>query len=83
MVGSEAEGSFKPALLVVDMQEDFCPPVSSDNPEMLEHSHDLVERLVGSSWWPRDCASYQRPLVVTFRLEDRNPRLPPMGSYIL
>jgi hypothetical protein len=28
MPGSEVGGSFKPALLVVDVQEDFCPPVS-------------------------------------------------------
>ena len=27
MAASNAKGSFKPALLVVDMQEDFCPPV--------------------------------------------------------
>ena len=28
MASSDAKGSFKPALIVVDMQEDFCPPVS-------------------------------------------------------
>ena len=28
MAASNAKASFKPALLVVDMQEDFCPPVS-------------------------------------------------------
>ena len=28
MAASNAKVSFKPALLVVDMQEDFCPPVS-------------------------------------------------------
>ena len=27
MAASISAGSFKPALLVVDMQEDFCPPV--------------------------------------------------------
>jgi len=27
MAGSSGGDSFKPALLVVDMQEDFCPPV--------------------------------------------------------
>ncbi|KAK4690512.1 nicotinamidase/pyrazinamidase, partial [Lecanoromycetidae sp. Uapishka_2] len=29
MVASDVDGSFKPALLVVDMQEDFCPPEGS------------------------------------------------------
>ena len=28
MAASNTKVSFKPALLVVDMQEDFCPPVS-------------------------------------------------------
>lgn len=28
---SRPEGSFVPALIVVDMQEDFCPPVSLEN----------------------------------------------------
>ncbi len=28
MAVSSVEASFRPALLVVDMQEDFCPPVS-------------------------------------------------------
>lgn len=27
MAVSRSEAPFKPALLVVDMQEDFCPPV--------------------------------------------------------
>lgn len=26
----DSQSSFRPALLVVDMQEDFCPPVSTD-----------------------------------------------------
>ncbi len=59
MAVSEVEGSFKPALLVVDMQEDFCPPVSSCSHELQKQSHGFIGWLVGNSWKPRDCAGHQ------------------------
>lgn len=38
MAASTSRVSFKPALLVVDMQEDFCPPVGVP---MMKKSDDL------------------------------------------
>lgn len=29
------DDDFKPALLIVDLQEDFCPPVSPSNPPLV------------------------------------------------
>lgn len=53
MAGSDGIGAFTPALLVVDMQEDFCPPVSRLTvPEVSSCGCSQISgRLVGSSWW--------------------------------
>ena len=32
-------GAFKPALLVIDFQEDFCPPVRHSNTSLHQHHH--------------------------------------------
>lgn len=36
MAASTSGESFKPALLVVDLQEDFCPPVGVPTMKMLD-----------------------------------------------
>lgn len=53
MATLEPAGSFKPALLVVDMQEDFCPPVSGSTlrqPEFWRYTYYCEGRLTSSSW---------------------------------
>lgn len=44
MAYAELEDSFRPALLVIDMQEDFCPPVSGFLPTIaksVQYPHNL------------------------------------------
>lgn len=49
MAVSTPEESFKPALLVVDMQEDFCPPVGVPTMKKFDdmsRANHLVEWIV-------------------------------------
>ncbi len=39
-------GAFKPALLVIDFQEDFCPPVRHTNTSLHQHHHPAAYRAV-------------------------------------
>jgi len=43
---AQSHGAFKPALVVVDFQEDFCPPVRRDHTSRAEReSSDNAQRM--------------------------------------
>ena len=85
MAALEPAASFKPALLVVDLQEDFCPPVSGSTlsqPELWKYTYYCEGRLTSSSWSSLNSTTDQHSPLSTLLPQDCYQGLPSSGPHI-
>lgn len=75
---------FKPVLVVVDYQEDFCPPVRETRYPTQHHNTDTFSaRHSSSRGRSRHCAGDQRAARLAVRTEDRHPGLAPARPHFV
>jgi len=74
--------NFKPALIIVDLQEDFCPPVRFTSLSAFTANHQK-ERLPSSQQWPRHNPHRAQTPRPPLRHQDRDQGLASQGPHLL